>query len=143
MRPPGVRDQRALVDRLTSRCGCHYSPGRRREHFISGRAVPFLILDARWRRECPARTHGRDGRATSTQSRPDLSRCLVSGCFSIGMRHPRYLNGGDHFSGWTFTSWTGLPQLSTASRPCGLKVTLAIITMSPLPLPCWLSSSSM
>jgi xylose isomerase len=36
MRSPGVKDQRALVDRLTSACGGHYSPDRRRRHFMSG-----------------------------------------------------------------------------------------------------------
>lgn len=31
-----VKDQRALIDRLYAACGGHYSPERRRKHFISG-----------------------------------------------------------------------------------------------------------
>jgi xylose isomerase len=36
MRSPSVKEQRALVDRLTASCGGHYSPERRRKYFISG-----------------------------------------------------------------------------------------------------------
>ena len=36
MASPSVKDQRALVDRLTASCGGHFSPERRRKYFISG-----------------------------------------------------------------------------------------------------------